>query len=81
MFADIFGDMSSQELANTALYNSIITLLEQVKLVHGGQGLLETLKRHQRLRNFLTKYQKTLIYDLESKITDNLNCIIESSDS
>lgn len=81
MFGDIFNDMSSTELANTALYNSLISLLQQVKLVHGGDGLVNTLKRHQKIRNFLTKYQKTLIIDLESKITDNLNCKIEPSDS
>lgn len=76
MFSDILENMSSQELADTALYNSIISLLEQVKIVHGGQGLNSTLSRHKTLTAFLTNYQKRLIIDLEGKITPNLHCKI-----
>lgn len=80
MFGDIIGNMSEQELANTALYNSIISLLEQVKLTYGGEGLNSTLKRHKKLMLFLQKYQKSMIIDLEGKISDTtLNCILENN--
>lgn len=63
-----------QELADMALYGDIISLLQQVKLVHGVSGLMQTLKRHKKIMLFLQKYQKTTIIDLEGKITDNLHC-------
>lgn len=81
MLDDIFSNMSDRELADTALYNSIISLLNQVKLVHGGDGLIQTLKRHQKLTRFLTTYQKRVIIDLEGNITDNLHCKVVKSDS
>lgn len=74
MFDDIVKNSNEQELADMALYSSIIQLLEQVKLTYGGEGLNSTLKRHKKLMLFLQKYQKTTIIDLESKITDNLHC-------
>lgn len=80
MFDDILANMDQQELADTALYNSIIQLLEQVKIVHGGQGLNATLSRHKKLMLFLTDYQKKLIIDLESKITQNLHCEISKGE-
>ena len=80
MFSDILKDMPEQDLADTALYNSIISLLEQVKLTYGGEGLNSTLKRHKKMFLFLQKYQKTMIIDLESKITDNLHCKIDSGE-
>lgn len=80
MFGDIISNLSDQELADTALYNSIIQLLEQVKIVHGGQGLNATLSRHKKLMLFLTDYQKKLIIDLEGKITQNLHCKISMGD-
>jgi hypothetical protein len=80
MFGDILTNLSDQELADTALYNSIISLLEQVKIVHGGQGLNSTLSRHKKLTLFLTNYQKRLIVDLESKITPNLHCEISKGE-
>ena len=39
MFGDILENSSSQDLADLALYNSIISLLQQVKLTYGGEGL------------------------------------------
>lgn len=80
MFDDILANMDQQELADTALYNSIIQLLEQVKIVHGGQGLNATLSRHKKLMLFLTDYQKKLIIDLEGKITQNLHCEISKGE-
>lgn len=74
MFDDIVKNSNEQELADMALYSSIMQLLEQVKLTYGGEGLNSTLKRHKKLMLFLQKYQKTTIIDLESKITDNLHC-------
>lgn len=74
MFDDIVKNSNEQELADMALYSSIIQLLDQVKLTYGGEGLNSTLKRHKKLMLFLQKYQKTTIIDLEGKITDNLHC-------
>ena len=74
MLDDILMKMPEQDLADTALYNSIIDLLRQVKLTYGGEGLNATLKRHKKLMLFLQTYQKKLIIDLESNITDNLHC-------
>lgn len=74
MFDDIVKNSNEQELADMALYSSIMKLLEQVKLTYGGEGLNSTLKRHKKVMLFLQKYQKTTIIDLESKITDNLHC-------
>lgn len=74
MLDDIVKDMSENELADMALYNSIIALLRDVKLTYGGEGLNATLKRHKKLLLFLQKYQKRCIVDLEGKITDNLHC-------
>lgn len=80
MLDDILANMDQQDLADTALYNSIIQLLEQVKIVHGGQGLNATLSRHKKLMLFLTDYQKKLIIDLEGKITQNLHCEISKEE-
>lgn len=49
-------------------YCHIISLLQDVKLVHGPDGLQRTLQRHSRLRQFLIDYQKTAIIDLENSI-------------
>lgn len=74
MFDDIVKNSNEQELADMALYGSLMQLLEQVKLTYGGEGLIQTLKRHKKIMLFLQKYQKTTIIDLEGKITDNLHC-------
>lgn len=74
MLDDFVNYSSEQELSDMALYSSIIHLLDQVKLTYGGEGLNSTLKRHKKLFLFLQNYQKTLIIDLEGKITDNLHC-------
>lgn len=49
-------------------YCHIISLLQDVKLVHGADGLIRTLQRHTKLRQFLIDYQKTAIIDLENSI-------------
>lgn len=80
MLDDIFKNLSDQELADTALYNSCIQLLEQVKLVHGGEGLKSTLSRHKSLTFFLRDYQKKLIIDLEGNI-QNGHCAVSDKTS
>lgn len=74
MLDDIVKNSNQQELADMALYGDLMILLNQVKLTYGGEGLVQTLKRHKKIMLFLQKYQKTTIIDLESKITDNLHC-------
>lgn len=54
------------EKSKYQLYCQCISLLQDVKLVHGADGLIRTLQRHTRLRQFLIDYQKTAIIDLES---------------
>lgn len=49
-------------------YCHIISLLQDVKLVHGADGLIRTLQRHGKIRQFLIDYQKTAIIDLENSI-------------
>ena len=75
MFDDILPT-EKQSYEDAVLYDDLITLLNEVKLVHGGQALNSTLLRHKKVYNFLVKYQKNAMIDLEGKITDNLHCRI-----
>ena len=75
MLGDILENFSDQEIKDTALYSSLIQLLQEVKLVHGPVGLDQTLKRHKRVNLFLRDYQKRYIIDLESKISNNNRCV------
>lgn len=80
MMSDVLENFSDQEILDTALYNSLIKLLQDVKLVHGPTGLDNTIKRHGNIRRFLIDYQKRYIIDLESKINGS-HCIRDSLDS
>lgn len=71
MLDDVLANFSDQELKDSALYSSLIQLLNEVKLVHGGEGLKQTLYRHKKLTIFLREYQKKYIIDLEGKIQNN----------
>lgn len=79
MDASVFENFSDQELLDTALYRGIISLLSEVKLVYGPEGLNNTLRRHNRIKLFLYDYQKKYIIDLESKIDTNNHCISDQS--
>lgn len=50
------------------LYDALMDLLTDVKLVHSPEGLRATLKRHPKILTFLTDFQKREIIDLESKL-------------
>lgn len=75
MLSDVLENFSDQEILDTALYKSIIDLLQEVKLIHSPEGLNNTLRRHPRIKLFLIEYQKRYIIDLESKISGNNHCI------
>lgn len=62
------SDILSQDTKKYMTYCHIISLLQDVKLVHGPDGLMRTLQRHTRIRQFLIDYQKTAIIDLENSI-------------
>lgn len=62
------SDFLSQDTKKYMTYCHIISLLQDVKLVHGPDGLMRTLQRHTRLRQFLIDYQKTAIIDLEGNL-------------
>lgn len=47
-------------------YVKIVRFLECVKIVHGNEFLISTLRRHKRLYYALQDYEKTHIIDLES---------------
>lgn len=47
------------------LYDRIIVLLQQVKLVQGGTALASTIRRHKKIRDFLMKKQKQRIEYIE----------------
>lgn len=47
------------------LYDRIIVLLEQIKLVQGGSALPPTLRRHKAIRNYLMDKQKAKINYIE----------------
>lgn len=69
MTDDILSSFSDQELLDLTGYNALIDLLQQVKLVHGGEGLKATLSRHKKIMFFLRDFQKRLIIDLEGNIS------------
>ena len=64
----IDNDILDPDTEKYMKYCHIISLLQDVKLVHGGEGLIRTLQRHSRLRQFLIDYQKTAIIDLEGNL-------------
>lgn len=74
MDSDILENINNQDLLDLTLYNSIINLLKDVKLVHGPEGLTSTLKRHKKMTLFLRDMQKRFIIDLEGKISGS-HCI------
>lgn len=50
------------------LYEELMDLLTDYKLVNGPQMLQASLIRHPKIKKFLTDYQKREIIDLESNL-------------
>lgn len=50
------------------IYEQLMNLLTDVKLVHSPEGLASTLRRHPKIKQFLTDYQKREIIDIESNL-------------
>ena len=47
------------------LYEYLINLLKQVKLVRGGTELAYTLRRHRKIADYLKEKQKNRLYKVE----------------
>ena len=58
----------TKTIDDKTLYEQLMDLLTDVKLVHSPEGLRATLIRHPRIKQFLTDYQKREIIDLESNL-------------
>ena len=56
------------QINDDEIYNNLIDLLRDVKLVHSPEGLRATLTRHPKIKRFLTDYQKREIIDIESNL-------------
>lgn len=52
------------------IYNSLIKLLGELKLVLGPEGLSATIRRHKLVRDFLVTYQQDALNSIESTIAD-----------
>lgn len=48
------------------LYQRLILLLEQVKLVQGADNLIFTLRRHKKIKNYLVQKQSDRINSIEN---------------
>lgn len=47
------------------LYDELILILEQIKLVQGGTSLASTIRRHQKIKNYLVDKQRKKLGYLE----------------
>lgn len=56
------------QIDDKKLYEALMDLLTDYKLVNGPQMLQATLIRHPKIKSFLTSYQKREIIDLESNL-------------
>lgn len=62
---------------NSCMYDRIIDLLYEIKLVRGATFLNATLRRHKKISAFLTKMQIQYIEDLDSCIDDKGSLIVD----
>ena len=61
---------SQNGLTESLVYDSVISLLEEVRLVQGNTALNSTLRRHPKIRDFLIEKQRRALNRLELKLTD-----------
>lgn len=47
------------------LYDRIMVLLQQVKLVQGGNALASTLRRHRKIRDYCVEKQRERVQHIE----------------
>lgn len=47
------------------IYDNILKLLSEIKLVRGGTDLAYTLRNHSKIRNYCKEKQSRLLNDLE----------------
>lgn len=57
------------------LYQRIINLLQQIKLVRGGTDLAYTLRNHPKIRNYCREKQVQEIKDIEDKYFFSDGCL------
>lgn len=51
--------------SDNPLYNRIIKLLQEIRLVQGGNGLDATLRRHRKILNYCMAKQFDFLRDIE----------------
>lgn len=56
------------KIDDKTLYEELMDLLTDYKLVNGPQMLQATLIRHPKIKQFLTDFQKREMLDLESNL-------------
>ena len=49
------------------LYDYLLKLLDQVKLVQGGTALSSTLRRHSKIKNYMIEKQRLKLNNIEEK--------------
>jgi len=55
-------------LISDPLYESLVNLLHEIKIVQGIPAVSATLRRHDSIRKFLISKQISMLSDLESKL-------------
>lgn len=57
------------------LYNRLLMLCQQVKLVQGGTSLASTLRRHSKIKTYMIQKQVDMLDSIESRFftDDGLN--------
>lgn len=53
------------------LYDRLLDLLYQIKLVQGGTALSATLRRHNKIKTYLVSKQVDLLNHIEENFFDN----------
>ena len=62
--------MTSVTSLSDGVYDKLIRLLQEVKLVHGPLAVSSTLKNHPKIKEFLLKKQKGYMMELEGNCLD-----------
>lgn len=64
------SNSSVNSLSRSEIYSSLISLLDEVKLVQGPQAVYATLRRHKEVYKFILLYQQTCLKEVEGFILD-----------
>lgn len=67
------SDGNSNSFVEQQRYFEIGLFVQQMKYIHGNDFVNSTLRRHSKILNFLTDYEKKHILDLEREIDLGVN--------